>query len=162
MCIEAEMEKVQTEIKLLTNRQLYDPLPMVSTGPNLSRRSGDMWKIYQYRLDKYQELQNLPSEIEFLKRTVIMDEHNQTIALKERLAQLELKGNMDKPLLEQPTTVSQPISYKEKVERAKLIAQHLLRGEESPRNEALNDLEQIIILQKRLMTLEETYMKNME
>lgn len=157
MSLQCEMTKIQNKIKQLTNMKPPTPLPPVPMVANLARGSSEMWQIYQYQLREYETLMNLPSEIEFLKRLVNFGElEGIKIVLRERLHLLAQKKTATAPILCQPTTSSQPLNYAEKVDRAKLIAQHLVR--EETEYDPMKNLEEIKQLQNQLMDLEEQYL----
>jgi len=155
---EAEIKIIQEQIKRLTAQsQSPSPspssssnLPPVPMMPNLARGSAEMWQYYQYQRKIYDQLQELPSEIEFLTKT-IADAADLKAKLTERLDMLNRRASTSQPVLLQPITSVRPLSYQEKVERAKLIAQHLARADYDP----VKIVEQIKQLQNRLMDLEE-------
>jgi len=136
LSIEKQIEEKQRAIRNLTEMRPSAPLPSVLMIPNLARGSNEMWQIYQYELSEYQRLQS--SEQDPSKQ--ITGQHKP----------------LNQPVLSQPLTRIKPLSYPEKVERAKLIAKHLTQGvvEYDP----MKNIELVKELQVELMDLEEQYL----
>jgi len=156
--IEKRMEEIQIEIKNLTEMRPPTPLPAVPMVPNLARGSDEMWQIYQYELGEYQSLKCLLGEEDFLKELLTVQSEPRTM-IEERLGLLDRKSRAVLPMLSQPVTRVKPLSYPEKVERAKLIAKHLMqqRGPGPGGYDPMQNLERIKELQNELMDLEEQY-----
>ena len=151
-----QIEELQQKIKSLSN--LEDPvkLPLVSMKPNISRSSNEMWQIYSYELSKYESLQKLPSEEKFLSILQSYQDIDDIHSLvKTRLSLLHDQKNITKPTLRSATTSVLPLSLDEKIERAKLIAKHLVNKEKKSRMEVMA---QITEYQSQLMELEEQYL----
>jgi hypothetical protein len=157
MNIEQQIEEKQREIQNLTEMRPPTPLPAVPMIPNLARGSDEMWQIYQYELSEYQHLKSCASEQDFLK--MLIQTQTQTTALiKERLDLLDRKNRAVLPILLQPITRVKPLSYPDKVERAKLIAKHLIQERDGNEGyDTIHNLEKIKELQVQLMDLEEQY-----
>lgn len=162
--IENEMEEVQEMLKQRTViTKLAVPLPSVPSGPNIARTSDDMWKIYQFKRARYDRLQSLPTEQDFLVQ--LLDQircHPVDMGpfpvgcLKERLADLRERERVDVPCVEIPLTRIPVLTWEEKVAKAKLIAQHLSAEQQVTNPESTMD--EIAKLQNRLMELEEAYL----
>lgn len=162
--LEKEINDVQSKIKYLTERRPPTPLPAVSMTPNLARGSSEMWQIYQYELSLYQQIKDLPNEMDFLD-SLSWDKApvEQVLSkLKERRTLLQQQKDAVLPMLCQPTTRVAPLSKDDKIERAKLIAKHILRSTEpGAEYDPHADIDQIKKLQARLMELEDAYLNSM-
>lgn len=160
MNIEQQIEEKQREIKNLTEMRPPTPLPAVPMLPNLARGSDEMWQIYQYELSEYQCLKSCVSEREFLQM-LFEKAHTQVQIqdlIKERLDLLDRKSQAVMPILLQPMTRVKPLSYLEKIERAKLIAKHLIQEQDGNGvYDSIHHLEMIKELQGQLMELEDQY-----
>lgn len=160
MNIEQQIEEKQREIKILTEMRPPTPLPAVPMIPNLARGSDEMWQIYQYELSEYQHLKSCTSEQEFLMeiQTQIQSQEQAIALIKKRLDLLDRKSRAVLPILLQPMTRVKPLTYPEKVERAKLIAKHLMQERDGHEGfDSIHHLEKIKELQGQLMDLEEQY-----
>ena len=155
--IEREIELLQIElIELSKPIAPTTPLPPLPIGPNLARGPDEMWHVYMHRLSEYNSLNNLPSETEFLYE--LTDTVDYQCKIQQRLQQLKDKETNVHPYLELPLTTVPPLYWDQKVEKAKIIAQHLLAEEAAP-STRYQDTEVLIKdLQKRLMCLEEQYL----
>jgi hypothetical protein len=157
-CIESKIETVQLQIKQLTDACPLTPLPAVPMIVNLARGSAEMWQIYQYHQQEHEKLMNLDTEKEFLSRLLdSISDSGLGLAVHERIDLLKRKENACRPMLCQPTTRVKPLSYEEKVSRAKLIAQHIKRGDDE--YDAMSNIDKIKQLQTVLMGLEEQYLE---
>lgn len=143
-------EHLENKIKLIQSQiQTQRPLPPVPMLPNLARGSEEMWQIYQYFRREYDQLMNLSSETEFLQELLFSNEWQKLV--NERIKLLNRKAHASLPTLSQPTTSVRPLTYDDKVERAKLIAKHI----KADRAESASFIKE---LQIKLMDLEEQYL----
>ena len=154
--IEIEMEKIQKQIKDITELRPSTPLPTVIMAPNLARGSSEMWQIYQYQLQEHETLKNLTTEQIFLRD--LLEEGITESKVYKRLNLLVRKEKSILPRLSQPTTTSIPLKYEQKVDRAKLIARHIKKSLLSEDNDPMDNIDRIKNLQSKLMQLEEEYM----
>jgi hypothetical protein len=153
----SQIEELQEKIKSLSNLENPVKLPLVPMKPNISRSSNEMWQIYSYELSKYESLQTLPTEEKFLSIIESYQDVSDIHSLvKNRLDLLSEKRNITKPTLRSPTTSVLPLSLNDKIERAKLIAQHLVNSQKMDRMEVMG---QITKCQTKLMELEEQYLE---
>ena len=153
----SRIEVLQEKIKALSNQEKPIQLPPVTMTPNISRTSNEMWQIYNFELSKYESLQNLPSERKFLSiLTSYVDVDDIHSLIKTRLNQLNERENVTKPTLRSASTTVLPLSTEDKIERAKLIAKHLLNSKRDP----MKVMDEITRYQKELMELEEQYLEN--
>jgi hypothetical protein len=159
--VEMEIKLVQDQIKKLTESKGPELLPPVPMMPNLARGSGEMWQYYQYQQKIYDQLQNLPGEKEFLE-SILECKDSLRESLEQRLAILMRRETTNRPVLLQPITSVKPLSYQDKVERAKLIARHLAQCQTDigigNTYDPVKVVEQIKQLQIRLMDLEEQFL----
>ena len=152
-----KIEVLQEKIKTLSNQKDPIQLPPVTMNPNISRTSNEMWQIYNFELSKYESLQNLPTEEKFLSiLTSYQDVNDIQSLVKTRMDQLNERQNITKPTLRSPTTSVVPLCIEDKVERAKLIAKHLVNNKQDP----MKVMGEITKYQEELMALEEQYLEN--
>lgn len=157
--IQKEIEEIQALLKQKTTMNIPKPnLTKIPHGPNISRTSNDMWKIYQYRKAQYERLQTLPSEREFLHMICNMVTGTEEIktVIQDRLSDLECRDRIDVPCVEIPLTTLSMLSWDEKVAKAKSIAQHI--AADMQRIDPETVMTEITRLQNRLMELEEAYL----
>lgn len=165
--LEEEIDKTSRQIKALQLPDEDKPIVNSSSlsipfGKNIKRGATEEWNIYQYQLQEYQELQDLPEEVEFLEglSNVILNERQTAYDLvMERMQNIEKRENTYYPTLRPISThdANLPVlTWEQKLAKAEAIGQMLCASLLTQ-----NDVDtgaSVEELQKKLLRLEDEYL----